>query len=208
MAEKATKIPTVFDSDEQQIGEVYARALLGSVSKDKIDLVVQEFQSLIVDVLDKHPKLEMAMANPKLSAEDKSALIDKIFKGKMDGTLVTFLKVLGRRQRLNSIRAIQGATSALADEMAGRIQAVVTVSDQLNSESEQALVKKLETLLKKQVRIVVKVDPQILGGLVVRIGDTVYDGSIDGQLRSLRKVVTQRAENAVRSIADSMVAPT
>jgi len=71
MADKATKIPTVFDSDEQQIGEVYARALLASVPKDKVDLVVQEFQSLIVDVLDKHPKLETAIANPKLSAEKK-----------------------------------------------------------------------------------------------------------------------------------------
>jgi len=203
MSEQVSKIPTVFDSDEQQIGEIYATALLGAVAKDKIDQVVEEFDSFVSGVLDKHPALDAAIANPKLSVENKSDMLDRIFKGKMDNTLLTFLKVLGRRQRLGSLRAIQKAASRLADDMAGRARAVVTVSDQLSADAQRTLTDKLSAIFKKEVRIAVNVDPNILGGLVVRIGDTVFDGSVDGQLRSLHKQVSQRAENAVRSIASS-----
>lgn len=203
MSEQVSKIPTVFDSDEQQIGEIYATALLGAVAKDKIDQVVEEFDSFVSGVLDKHPALDAAIANPKLSVENKNDMLDRIFKGKMDNTLLTFLKVLGRRQRLGSLRAIQKAASRLADDMAGRARAVVTVSDQLSADAQRTLTDKLSAIFKKEVRITVNVDPNILGGLVVRIGDTVFDGSVDGQLRSLHKQVSQRAENAVRSIASS-----
>lgn len=203
MSEQVSKIPTVFDSDEQQIGEIYATALLGAVAKDKIDQVVDEFESFVSGVLDKHPALDVAIANPKLSVESKNEMLDRIFKGKMDNTLLTFLKVLGRRQRLGSLRAIQKAASRLADETAGRVRAVVTVSDQLSADAQRTLTEKLSAIFKKEVRIAVKVDPNILGGLVVRIGDTVFDGSVDGQLKSLHKLVSQRAENTVRSIASS-----
>ena len=203
MSEQVSKIPTVFDSDEQQIGEIYATALLGAVAKDKIDQVVDEFESFVSGVLDKHPALDVAIANPKLSVESKNEMLDRIFKGKMDNTLLTFLKVLGRRQRLGSLRAIQKAASRLAEETAGRVRAVVTVSDQLSADAQRTLTEKLSAIFKKEVRIAVKVDPNILGGLVVRIGDTVFDGSVDGQLKSLHKLVSQRAENAVRSIASS-----
>lgn len=203
MSEQVSKIPTVFDSDEQQIGEIYATALLGAVAKDKIDQVVDEFESFVSGVLDKHPALDAAIANPKLSVESKNEMLDRIFKGKMDNTLLTFLKVLGRRQRLGSLRAIQKAASRLADDAAGRVRAVVTVSDQLSADAQRTLTEKLSGIFKKEVRIAVKVDPNILGGLVIRIGDTVFDGSVDGQLKSLHKLVSQRAENAVRSIASS-----
>jgi F-type H+-transporting ATPase subunit delta len=135
-------------------------------------------------------------------------MLDRIFKGKMDNTLLTFLKVLGRRQRLGSLRSIQKAASQLADDMAGRVRAVVTVSDRLSADAERSLTEKLGAILKKEVRIAVSVDPNILGGLVVRIGDTVFDASLDGQLRSLHKSVSQRAEHAVRSIPSSTGATT
>jgi F-type H+-transporting ATPase subunit delta len=92
--------------------------------------------------------------------------------------------------------------------MAGRVRAVVTVSDRLSADAERSLTEKLGAILKKEVRIAVSVDPNILGGLVVRIGDTVFDASLDGQLRSLHKSVSQRAEHAVRSIPSSTGATT
>jgi F-type H+-transporting ATPase subunit delta len=78
----------------------------------------------------------------------------------------------------------------------------------LSADAERSLTEKLGAILKKEVRIAVSVDPNILGGLVVRIGDTVFDASLDGQLRSLHKSVSQRAEHAVRSIPSSTGATT
>lgn len=206
MSEQTNKIATVFDSEEQHVGEVYARALLGTAVKNgNVDTVVDELESLVKDVLDRNPKLEAALANPKMQAEDKWALLDRVFGGKMNATLLTFLKIVARRHRLNAIRAIQESASKLRDELAGRVQVEVTVSKPLDTAAEKALVAKLQGLFKKDVRLQTKVNPGILGGLVVRVGDTVYDGSVDGQLRLLRKSVGQRAENALRSVAGSLV---
>jgi F-type H+-transporting ATPase subunit delta len=89
--------------------------------------------------------------------------------------------------------------------MAGRIQVQATVAQELTAAAKDALVENLKKVFKKDVRLTTKVDPSILGGLIVRVGDTVLDGSVDGQLAALRKTVGQRAENALRTVADSLV---
>ena len=206
MTEQTKKIPTVFDSEEQHVGEVYARALLGvAQGSGKIDSVVEQLESLVVDVLDKSPKIEFALTNPKMSVEDKWGMIDRVFVGKMDPTLVTLLKVLARRQRLGSLRSIQKSASELRDEIAGRIQVQVTVASALDRSAQDALVSKLKTVFNKDVRLNVKVDPSVLGGLIVRVGDTVFDGSVDGQLAALRATVGQRSETALRSASGTLV---
>jgi F-type H+-transporting ATPase subunit delta len=204
MAEQSTKIPTVFDSEEQQVGEVYARALLASVPPQDADAIVDEFESLVLDVLDRNHKLETVLANPKMPVESKWELLDRVFAGRMSEKLLTFLKVVARRHRLNAIRAIQRAASKLRDEAAGRIQAQVTVPQPLSDDERSSLVERLKTVFKKDVRMDILVDPSILGGLVIRVGDTVFDGSINGQLQSLRKTVGARSENALRAAAANL----
>jgi F-type H+-transporting ATPase subunit delta len=206
MSEQAKKIPTVFDSDEQHVGEVYARALLGACQDSKnIDDIVEQLDSLVSDVLDKNAKVEHALINPKMSVEDKWGMIDRVFSGKMNPTLLTFLKVLARRQRLGSLRAVQKAASELRDQMAGRIRVQATVAKELDASATSALIESLKKAFQKDVRLTTKVDPSILGGLIVRVGDTVLDGSVDGQLAALRKTVGQRAENSLRTISGSLV---
>ena len=209
MSEPTNKIPTVFDSEEQHVGEVYAKALLNVAAKEgMVDGVVDQLESLVQDVLNKNPKLDLVISNPKMPVEAKIEMLDRVFKGKLHGTLLTFLKVLARRQRLHSLRAVQTSASNLRDEWAGRIQVAVTVSSPLSAESEAALIKSLKSVFKKEIRLQTKVDPSILGGLVVRVGDTVYDSSVDGQLASLRKSVAQRAEGALRSATKALIQAT
>ena len=205
MAEQSTKIPTVFDSEEQQVGEVYARALLASVPSQDADAIVDEFESLVRDVLDRNHKLETILANPKMPVESKWELLDRVFAGRMSVKLLTFMKVVARRHRLNAIRAIQRAATKLRDEAAGRIQVQVTVPQPLNDGERSSLVERLKTVFKKDIRMDISVDPSILGGLVIRVGDTVFDGSINGQLQSLRKTVGARSENALRAAAANLM---
>jgi F-type H+-transporting ATPase subunit delta len=206
MSESNRKIPTVFDSEEQHVGEVYAKALLGAAAKEKnVDTIVDQLESLVHDVLDRNPQLDLVIANPKMPFEAKASMLDRVFGSQMHPTLLTFLKVLARRGRLSSLRDIQTAASKLRDEAAGRIQVAVTVSKPLTAEDEASLVAKLKNAFHKEVRLQTKVDPKILGGLVIRVGDTVYDGSVDGQLTMLRKSVAQRAEGALRSATQALV---
>jgi F-type H+-transporting ATPase subunit delta len=206
MSEPSSRIATVFDSEEQHVGEVYAKALLASAVKEgSVDTVVDQLESLVVDVLDKNPKLEFALMNTKMAVDDKWVMLDRVFGGKMHATLLTFLKVIVRRHRVGALRAVQMAASKLRDEWAGRMQVEVTVSAPMDAAAESALIDKLQNVFRKEVRLQTKVDPAILGGLVIRVGDTVYDGSVDGQLRVLRKSVAQRAEGALRSATQALV---
>lgn len=206
MSEPSSKIATVFDSEEQHVGEVYAKALLASaVKEESVDTVVDQLESLVGDVLDKNPKLDFVLLNTKMSVDDKWAMLDRVFGGKMHSTLLTFLKVIVRRHRVSALRAIQMSASKMRDEWAGRMQVEVTVSAPMDAAAESALIAKLKHVFHREVRLLTKVDPAILGGVVIRVGDTVYDGSVDGQLRVLRKAVAQRAEGALRSATQALV---
>lgn len=206
MKEPVTHIPTVFDSEQQHVGEVYARALLGAAkAENKIDAVADQLESLVLDVFKSHPNLELVLNNPKMAAEDKMALLDRVFKSKMEGTLLTFLKVLCRRQRINSIRSIQQAVADLRAEIAGVIRVTATVSSPLDAQTESALIAKLKSIFNKDVRLSTVVDPSILGGLIIRVGDTVFDASVDGQLDMLRKSASLNAENTIREKGAALV---
>lgn len=199
MAEQSNKIPTVFDSEEQQVGEVYARALLASVASEEADAVVGELESLVTGVIDQNRALELVLLNPKMPIESKWELIDRVFGGRMNGKLITFLKVVARRQRLNALRSIQRAATKLRDEAAGRVQVQVTVPQAMSDTERSALIDRLKQVFRKEVRLNVSIDSAIIGGLIIRVGDTVFDGSVDGQLQTLRKTVGSRAESALRS---------
>jgi F-type H+-transporting ATPase subunit delta len=205
MSEKVSKIATVFDSEEQHVGQLYAKALLQAASSDgQVDMVVDQLESFVGEVLAKSPSLETILSNPKMSADEKIGILDRVFSASMNSTLLKFLKVLCRRQRMQFVRAIARSAADQRDELAGRMQVDVITSTGLSDASSAALAAKLSGIFKKEVRLNPSVDPSILGGLVVRVGDTVYDGSLDGQLKLLRKETKVKAEAAVRSKASQL----
>lgn len=206
MSEQVSQIATVFDSEGQHVGEVYAKALLQAAAPaNKVDLVVDQLESLVRDVLDKNAKFETVLGNPKLAIEEKISLIDRVFGKSMDVTVLNFLKVLCRRERVQFLRSIASAAVEMRDELAGRIQVQVTTTEALDPQTAEKLRNSLKNTFQKDVRIVSKIDPSILGGLVVRVGDTVYDGSVDGQLKALRREVKAKTEASVRAAAATLV---
>ncbi len=199
------KSDSAFDDESMHVGPIYAKALLAAVgTTGNVDSVMEQFHSLIHDVFDKQPVLEMALANPKLASDEKIRVLDKVFAGKMDATLLTFLKVVSRRGRLNAIRGIYRAAASLRDEAVGRVRVLVTTAQPLDEAALKSLKEKLQNLFKKDVAITSKVDATILGGLIVRVGDMVFDGSVDGQLNLLKKATLAKAEIAIREKLSSL----
>ncbi len=199
------KNDSVFDDESMHVGPLYAKALLAAVgASGNVDAVMEQFHSLIHDVFDKQPVLEMALANPKVPSDEKVRVLDKAFAGKMDATLLKFLKVVSRRGRLNTLRGIYHSASSLRDEAVGRVRVLVTTAQSLDATALMSLKEKLEKLFKKDVAITSKVDATVLGGLIVRVGDMVFDGSVDGQLKLLKKATLAKAEIAIREKLSSL----
>lgn len=195
----------VFDEESMHVGPVYAKALLAAAGPSaNAEELMSQFRSFVHDVLDKQPALEAALANPKISSEEKIRILDRVFSGNMNTTLLTFLKVVSKRGRMNVLRGIYAAASALRDEAIGLVRVLITTAQQLDQPSINSLTEKLRTLLKKDVVLTTRVDESILGGLVVRIGDVVFDGSVDGQLNQLKKSTLAKAELAIREKLSSL----
>ena len=196
------KQPTVFDSDQQQLGDVYARALLAfAEGAGNVDQLVDELGE-VVEAIDDVAGLRSALESPRVGVDSKIGLLDKAFAGKVEKGLLHFLKVVGNKGRFDCLGAIASSARTLRDEMAGRVQAVVTSASPMDSEAVGRITDQLSKTLGKDVSLQVLVDPEILGGIVVRVGDTVYDGSVVNQLSQVRARAVKRASDAIREKLD------
>ena len=88
------------------------------------------------------------------------------------------------------------------DEMAGRVEATVTTAETIDDDVKNKISEQLAKALGKKVHMTALVDPNIIGGMVVRVGDTVYDGSVVSQLSQVRSQALKRATDAIRSSID------
>ena len=132
------------------------------------------------------PRLTNFLASPSVSAADKSRLLEQAFAGKMPRVMVRFLQKLVDNRRQMLLSDIATAYATLVDEQEGRVHAQVTVARQVTDADTAAIVARLSATLGKQVVPHVLVNPAILGGVVVKVGDTVMDGSVRKRLATLR----------------------
>jgi F-type H+-transporting ATPase subunit delta len=195
-------IPTVLDATSLKIGEAYARALLAQGDKEtKVDLFVDQLGA-VQGVLDQLPKLKAVLESPRVDYATKASMLDRAFQGKLDATFMNFMKLLARKGRFDCFRAIHSAAVKLQDEVAGRIRAVVTTASEMSDDSRRKLEERLSGLLGKQVLVSTSIDPEIIGGVVVRVGDTVYDASVANRLRQVKSKAIKGVTEAIRKSFD------
>ena len=200
--------PTIFDSGQEHVGAVYAKALLGAaVTAGRAAEVVEELDSFVADVLDRLPIFEATLASPRVSAEAKLALLDKGLAGRMSVTLLTFLKVVCRHQRFLCMRAIRRAAWHQWNEGEGRVDVLVRTPTPLSAELRELVTRRLASLLGKQVNLAVREDESLIGGMVVRVGDMVYDASVANELNRLRESAVGMVVHAVRQSLDRFASP-
>lgn len=199
-------VPTVFDDEHQHVGEIYAKALLGAAkTSGATEVVAQQLSAFVSEVLNRNQAFESALSSPKLSSSEKMSLLDKVFGGKVHPVLLRFLKVLCSRQRLGFVRSIQQAVDRMQDEAMGRLRVTVTTAVPLDEKERESIRESLRKRFGKDIALTVFTSSALLGGMVIRIGDTLFDGSLHGRLTLQRKQVQDRAEQHLRSQLDSLV---
>jgi len=200
---------TVFDTGQQQLGAIYAKALLGATeSAGSTDDVVEQFQSLANDVLVQLPKLADVLASPRIAHEEKEKILDQAFVGKMDGTLLRFLKVVSRHGRLDCIQAISAQLRSQYNDLRGIVEVVVQTATSLEPSLLDLIQQRLESSLGKKVKLRTETDESLIGGIVVRDGDTVYDGSVANQLARLESDAVGKIVQTLREQSDRFASGT
>lgn len=185
---ESPKHETVLDTGAEQLGKTYAHALIGAAEKAGVtDKVIGQLSEIVDDYIGKSPKLAAAFASPRVDNDEKTRVIDKIFGGTFDPTLVKFLKVMASRDRLGYVAAVRDAAEGIYDDKMGRALATIRTAVPLDKALRKQISEKLGTALKRDVRLKEEVDPDLIGGMVVRVGDTVFDNSVANRLDTMAK---------------------
>lgn len=167
------------DIGAERIARVYAQAIIEAADgKNCRDEVIAELEQLVREVLPRVPQARAVFESPRVSVEQKDALIDRIAAGRMRPTTVHALHVLARHGRLGIVAEVAAAARRVAEELAGRRQATFTTALPLSGDDQRKLVAEVEQAVGLTLAPAFAVDADLIGGLVVRIGDTVYDQSI------------------------------
>lgn len=191
MAGETSDKPT-FDIRRQRVGTIYAKALLGAADEaGKTANVLDEFRSLLEDVIEVRNDLRHAITGAILNEEERLAVLEKAFQGKMEPVLLTFLKVVTKHERQDSLHEIYAAAVKLNNERLGLVEVTATTAETLPKELADSLTQRLHKQLGRQVVLRSKVDPEVIGGLVLQVGDTVFDGSVANRLKQLRQQAIQ-----------------
>ncbi|MCS5629372.1 MAG: ATP synthase F1 subunit delta, partial [Pirellulaceae bacterium] len=192
------KQTTVLDSEQKPIGEVYAASLLAATQQAGCTAdVLEEFESFISDVLNKLPQLDALLSSPRVAHSDKVVMLDKTLAGKASDLFLNFLKVVSQHGRLDCLRVIQTSLKEQYSKDQGRLEVLVTTATRLDEPAVATLQDKLNGAFDATVDITLNIDSSLVGGTVIRIGDTVYDGSIANRLERIRTTVR---ENTIREI--------
>jgi F-type H+-transporting ATPase subunit delta len=194
---------TAVNVGAQRVAAVYAKALLGAAeAAGKTDDAVEELNTFITAALDAFPDLEAVLASALVAYEDKAKLLDRAFGQRLSPLVLNFLKVVARHGRLDIVRAIAAEVAKLYDQLRGRVRVQLSTAAPLGERFSHNLAANLHKLLGAQPEIESAVDPELIGGIVLRVGDTVYDGSLARQLDQVREQMITRSVHEIQSRRD------
>lgn len=172
---------------EPTIGRNYAEALVALASRAG---ELEGWGAMISDVanaIQTNERLWRFLESPRVSAEQKNEILARAFQDRLPRLFVRFLQAVIRHRRQQLIPQIAIEYHAIVDEMQGRVHAHVSVAREPDPRTQRAIERELARILNKTVVPHFAVRPHILGGTIVRVGDTVMDGSVLRRLNTLRR---------------------
>ncbi|TVR16121.1 MAG: ATP synthase F1 subunit delta [Balneolaceae bacterium] len=171
----------------------YANAFLKTVIEEgKLEKAKDDI-SLISNTLESSKELRLFLKNRIISSSQKRAALESIFSDKTDKLTFGLIKLLLDKKRENLLEQISGNFLALYNHHHGIIEANIYSASKLDDKQQKALIKELEQSTGKKVKINAKIQEDLLGGLMVRIDDTVIDGSVKFKLNQLKEKFTSAA---------------
>ena len=187
------------DIGVEKLSKVYAQAIIEAADRKQCRRdVIAELGDIVRDVLPKVPKAALIFDSPKVTPEEKSAVINRICAGRVLPTTLHSLHVLARHGRLGMLPQVVAAAERQADELEGRRQATFTTAVPLDAAEQGQIVASVEKAIGASVSPTFIVNPELIGGLIVRIADTVYDHSVATGLVRLRARLKQRSIHEIQ----------
>jgi F-type H+-transporting ATPase subunit delta len=176
----------------EEIAEVYARALFEAAADDGVLDRVHDELGQFADALDEDRNLQVFLFSPYFSSDEKKDGVRRIVSD-ADERLLNFLELLAERHRVPALFRIRRIFDSLWAQENRLLPVTVTSATELDEGLVQEIGKRIEEQTDRRVDLSAKVDPDVLGGLMVRVGNMVLDATVRNRLEQLRKQVAKAA---------------
>ena len=177
----------------QTIARRYATALADVAIERREEREVQTELDQWAAMIEANPQLKEVFTNPTIVYDHKRKLVDDLIsRSRVRETTASFLRVLLQNQRLSQLREIAARFSQVLDERAGMVSATVTTARPIPEDLRTALHETLTAATGRKVRLNFTTDEKIIGGVVARIGSTIFDGSVQNHLERLAEGLAGR----------------
>lgn len=167
----------------------YAKALYEAAKEsNEVDAVISDLKAA-VSIVESNDELALVLNHPNIDTSAKTGLLQSVFTGKVSALVLNLLVLLVERKRTELVGAVSEQLVKIAGKALGRAEAVVYSPKPLSEQEAAAVAARFTTLTGKAIHVVNTVDETLLGGVKVRIGDKLYDGSLSGKLKRLDKAL-------------------
>ncbi|MAT15799.1 MAG: ATP synthase F1 subunit delta [Planctomyces sp.] len=193
-----SKVSSVLaDPSAQAVARVYADAFLGAASGNEEEALA-EYESFLTEVLNQNATFEQLLTTQALSREEKRGLVGRLLGEHGSTVFGRFLKVLAQKDRLELVRGIYAEAVELLISRQGKGRVFITSARPLNDQQLSHLGAKLSEVLPFQPVLETDVNTDLIGGLTIRVGNTVYDGSLRTRLKTLRGQLRERGLHEIQ----------
>jgi F-type H+-transporting ATPase subunit delta len=192
------------------VARVYAQSLLelaeAAGGDEKIVEIGGELNA-ITELIREDPELAEFLRSPIVDSEKRAEALRRIFEGRVSDLVLRFMLVLNGKGRLGEFGAMASGYDQLVNERMGRVEVdVMTVDGSLDPDQLAQLGEKIKAKLGQEPVFHQYADDSLIGGLVLRVGDQLIDGSVRGQLRRMREELLAAGSARVRAGAEDFLA--
>jgi F-type H+-transporting ATPase subunit delta len=190
------------DDRQLAVARVYAESLFAlAEERGEADAALVELDGL-AGLLETEPDLEAFFASPLVDQKARRRVLDESLGERVSELVVDTLQVMNGKGRLGLLAALAVAYRKVLDERRGRVDVGVATAVELVAALRDRLVSTLERITEREVRLAETVDPELLGGMVVSVGDRKIDYSLATDLRQLDDKLRDRATREIHSVTE------
>lgn len=186
-----------FNEQHMALAEVYADSLLRAARKTGTqDDVTAEILDLVA-YMDQHPDFDAFLTSPGIDDDDRSTTLEKLFRGKMSDLVLNTLLVLNRRNRAGVVREVARAVQLRTEEAHHQQEVTVETATPLTDDLKAKLKDALSRRIGREALLIEKIRPELIGGVVVHIGDQQLDASLRSSIHAMQLRLTDRASHEI-----------
>ncbi|TWT48854.1 ATP synthase F1 subunit delta [Botrimarina hoheduenensis] len=187
----------VFDVTAEQIARTYAEAFLGAVAQNAT--AVADLEAIDREVLAVHPQFLHAISSAFVDKAERLAMIDRVFGGRVTPSVVNLMKTLTAHDRLPIVRLVVRQVRLLFDEASGRKAVRIRVASPINDALVTEIASAIRAKLSFEPVISVEVVPELVGGLEIRVDDTVFDGTVQTAFAKAHRAIVAQTVEAIET---------